>query len=125
MRAIIVDAPGVKDNLRVGQAPQPIPGPGEALIDVAYCGCNFADTMSVSGTYPHPKVYPIIAGLEVSGRIAALGPGVTGPKVGDRVAAFLEEAGGFADRCVARVERLIPIPEAMGLDVAATFPSRR
>ena len=125
MRTIIVDAPGVNDNLRVGEAPQPIPGPGEALIDVAYCGCNFADTMIVSGTYPHPKGYPIIAGLEVSGRIAALGPGVTGPKVGDRVAAFLEEAGGFADRCVARVERLIPIPEAMGLDVAATFPSRR
>ena len=74
MRAIIVDAPGVKDNLRVGEAPQPIPGPGEALIDVAYCGCNFADTMIVSGTYPHPKGYPIIGGLEVSGRIAALGP---------------------------------------------------
>jgi NADPH2:quinone reductase len=76
LRAIIVDAPGVKDNLRVGEAPQPIPGPGEALIDVAYCGCNFADTMIVSGTYPHPKGYPIIGGLEVSGRIAALGPGV-------------------------------------------------
>jgi NADPH2:quinone reductase len=123
LRAIIVDAPGVKDNLRVGEAPQPIPGPGEALIDVAYCGCNFADTMIVSGTYPHPKGCPIVGGLEVSGRIAALGPGVTGVKVGDRVAAFLEEAGGFADQCVARVERLIPIPGDMGLDVAAAFPS--
>ena len=122
MRAIIVDAPGVTDNLRVGEAPQPIPGPGEALIDVAYCGCNFADTMIVSGTYPHPKGYPIIGGLEVSGRIAKLGPGVTGAQVGDRVAAFLEEAGGFADQCVARVERLIQIPTGMGLDVAAAFP---
>ena len=122
LRAIIVDAPGVKDNLRVGEAPQPIPGPGEVLIDVAYCGCNFADTMIVSGTYPHPKGYPIIGGLEVSGRIAKLGPGVTGAQVGDRVAAFLEEAGGFADQCVARVERLIPIPADMGLDVAAAFP---
>jgi NADPH:quinone reductase len=122
LRAVIIDAPGVKDNLRVGEAPQPIPGPGEALIDVAYCGCNFADTMIVSGTYPHPKGYPIIGGLEVSGRIAALGPGVTGAKVGDRVAAFVEEAGGFADQCVARVERLIPIPGDMGLDVAAAFP---
>ncbi len=122
MRAVIIDAPGVKGNLRMGEAPQPIPGPGEALIDVAYCGCNFADTMIVSGTYPHPKGYPIVGGLEVSGRIAALGPGVSGPKVGDRVAAFLEEAGGFADQCVARVERLIPIPADMGLDVAAAFP---
>jgi NADPH2:quinone reductase len=122
LRAVIVDAPGVKGNLRIGEAQQPTPGRGEALIDVAYCGCNFADTMIVSGTYPHPKGYPIVGGLEVSGRIAALGPGVVGPKVGDRVAAFLEEPGGFADQCVARVERLIPIPADMGLDVAAAFP---
>jgi NADPH:quinone reductase-like Zn-dependent oxidoreductase len=110
LRAIIIDAPAAKNNLRMGDAPQPMPGPGEVLIDVAYCGCNFADTMIASGTYPHPKGYPIVGGLEVSGRIATLGPGVTGVKVGDRVAAFLEEAGGFADQCVARVERLIPIP---------------
>jgi NADPH:quinone reductase len=122
LRAILVDAPGVKDNLRVDEAPEPVPGPGEVLIEVAYCGCNFADTMIVNGTYPHPKGYPIIGGLEVSGRIAALGPGVTSARVGSCVAAFLEEAGGFADRCVARVERLIPIPGDMGLDVAAAFP---
>jgi NADPH:quinone reductase len=122
LRAIIIDAPAAKNNLRMGDAPQPMPGPGEVLIDVAYCGCNFADTMIASGTYPHPKGYPIVGGLEVSGRIATLGPGVTGVKVGDRVAAFLEEAGGFADQCVARIERLIPIPEGMGLDVAAAFP---
>jgi NADPH:quinone reductase len=122
LRAIVIDAPGVKSNLRVGEAPRPIPGPGEVLIDVAYCGCNFADTMIVNGTYPHPKGYPIIGGLEVSGRITALGPGVIGPKVGDRVAAFLEEAGGFADQCVVQVERLIPIPADMGLDIAAAFP---
>jgi NADPH:quinone reductase len=122
LRAIIIDAPGVKNNLRVGDAPQPIAGTGEALIDVAYCGCNFADTMIASGTYPHPKGYPIVGGLEVSGRIATLGPGVRGVKVGDRVAAFLEEAGGFADQCVARVERLIPIPAGMALDIAAAFP---
>jgi NADPH2:quinone reductase len=122
LRAVIIDAPGAENNLRVGDAPRPIPGPGEALIDVAYCGCNFADTMIMSGTYPHPKGFPIVGGLEVSGRIAALGPGVAGPKVGDRVAAFLEDAGGFADECVARVERLIAIPADMGLDVAAAFP---
>jgi NADPH:quinone reductase len=78
--------------------------------------------MIVGGTYPHPKGYPIIGGLEVSGRIAALGPGVAGSKDGDRIAAFLEEAGGFADHCLARVERLIQIPTGMGLDVAAAFP---
>jgi NADPH2:quinone reductase len=92
------------------------------LIDVAYGGCNFADTMIAKGTYPHPKGYPIVGGLEISGRIAGLGPGVDGVAVGDRVAAFSEEAGGFAERCVAPAERLIPIPDAMSLEVAATFP---
>jgi NADPH2:quinone reductase len=92
------------------------------LIDVAYGGCNFADTMIAKGTYPHPKGYPIVAGLEVSGRVAGLGPGVHGPAIGDRVAVFLEQAGGFAERCVAPVERLAPIPDAMGLDIAAAFP---
>ena len=62
MRAFIIDAPGAKGNLRIGEAPRPILGPSEVLIDVAYCGCNFADTMIVSGTYPHPKGYPIVGG---------------------------------------------------------------
>ncbi|MBV8574383.1 MAG: zinc-binding dehydrogenase, partial [Acetobacteraceae bacterium] len=122
MRAIVITAPGAAKNLEVAEAPAPTPGRGEALIDVAYCGCNFADTMIAKGTYPHPKGYPLIGGLEVSGRIAAVGPDTHGVSVGDAVAAFLEEAGGFADQCVAPAERLIPIPSGMGLDVAASFP---
>ena len=122
MRAIVVTAPGASNNLKVTEAPAPTPARGEALIDVAYCGCNFADTMIARGTYPHPKGYPLIGGLEVSGRIAGVGPDVRGVAVGDAVAAFLEEAGGFADQCVAPVERLIAIPGGMGLDVAASFP---
>ncbi|MBV9289338.1 MAG: zinc-binding dehydrogenase [Hyphomicrobiales bacterium] len=122
MRAIVITAPGAAKNLAVAEAPAPTPGRGEALIDVAYCGCNFADTMIAKGTYPHPKGYPLIGGLEVSGRITAVGPDTRGVSVGDAVAAFLEEAGGFADQCVAPAERLIPIPHGMGLDIAASFP---
>src|SRR5579863_2681550 len=114
MRAIVITAPGAENNLRVTEAPAPKPGPGEVLVDVAYCGCNFADTMIVRGTYPHPKGYPIIGGLEISGRIAKLGPGVHGAAVGDYVAAFSEEAGGFAEQCVVPAERLVRIPSAMG-----------
>jgi NADPH2:quinone reductase len=122
MRAIVITAPGVENNLSIVEAPEPSPGPGQVLIDVAYGGCNFADTMIAKGTYPHPKGYPIVAGLEISGRIAGLGTGVEGVAVGDRVAAFSEEAGGFAERCVVPAERLVPIPDAMTLEVAATFP---
>src|SRR6516164_11553183 len=117
MRAIVIAEPGAFDTLKVTEAPAPAPSAGEVLIEVAYCGCNFADTMIAKGTYPHPKGYPLIGGLEVSGRIAGVGPDVRGVAVGDAVAAFLEEAGGFADRCVAPAERLIAIPDGMGLDV--------
>ena len=122
MRAILITAPGVENNLSIVEVQEPSPGPGQVLIDVAYGGCNFADTMIAKGTYPHPKGYPIVGGLEVSGRIAGLGPGVDGVAVGDRVAAFSEEAGGFAERCVVPAERLARIPDAMSLEVAATFP---
>ena len=122
MRAVVITAPGVENNLKIGVAPTPIPGPGHAPVDVAYGGCNFADTMIARGTYPHPKGYPLVGGLEISGHVAAVGPGVGSVKTGERVAAFLEEAGGFADQCVVPVERLISIPPEMGLDVAAAFP---
>ena len=122
MRAIVITAPGVDNNLRVTEAPEPTPGRGEVLIDVEYCGCNFADTMIAKGTYPHPKGYPIIGGLEISGRVAKLGLGVQGVKVGDAVAAFSEEAGGFAEQCVVAAERLVRIPKGIGLDIAAAFP---
>lgn len=122
MRTVVITAPGIENNLEISVAPKPAPGPRQVLVDVAYGGCNFADTMIVKGTYPHPKGYPLVGGLEISGHVAAVGPGVDSVKAGDRVAAFLEEAGGFADQCVVPAERLIPIPPEMGLDVAAAFP---
>ncbi len=121
MQAIVVSAPGNGDNLAVVEAPTPRPGPGEVCVEVAYGGCNFADTMIASGTYPHPKGYPLILGFEISGRISELGAGVQGFSIGDRVAAFSEGAGGFAERCVIPIERVVRVPDAMGLDVAAAF----
>ena len=120
MRAIIVKEPG--GDIVVTEAPEPRPGPGEVSIEVAYVGCNFADTMMAKGVYPHPKGYPLVMGLEPSGRIVEIGAGVEGFAVGDRVAAFSENAGAFADRIVVPVERLLRIPDAMTLAVAAAFP---
>ncbi|MBB5752253.1 quinone oxidoreductase family protein [Prosthecomicrobium pneumaticum] len=122
MRAMLLQKPGGEgEALSLVDIARPEPGPGDVLVEVAYCGCNFADTMMRKGTYPHPKGYPIVAGLEIAGRVVALGPDVTTLAIGDRVAAFSEEAGGFADFCTVPAERCVVLPEAIGFDTGAAF----
>jgi NADPH:quinone reductase len=122
MRAVIVNTPGgADDNLVVGDAPDPVPGAGEAVVAVSHGGLNFADLMMRRGIYPHPKGYPLVAGIEMAGTVTAIGEGVGGIKVGDRVAAFCEDAGAFAEYCAVPAERLVRIPGDMGFDVAAAF----
>jgi len=122
MKAVIVKEPGGLEQMIVADVPVPVPAANQVLIDVAYCGLNWADTMIRVGTYPHPFTYPVIPGLEVAGHVAALGPGVTGLKVGDRVAGFNEKGGGYAQKCIVPREWVFPLPDAMRLEVAAAFP---
>ncbi|MCX5569928.1 quinone oxidoreductase family protein [Kaistia nematophila] len=123
MRAMLLSAAnGTPESLAVVEVAKPEPGPGEVLVEVAYGGCNFADTMIWRGTYPHPKGFPMVAGLEIAGRVVAVGADVADVRVGDRVAAFLEDGGGFAEFCVVPAERIIPLPDAIPFDVAAAFP---
>ena len=119
MKAIVFEEPGRFDADMIRDMPTPEPGPGEVLIRVAHAGLNYADLMMRSGTYPHPKGYPLVAGLEMAGEIVATGPGVTAHTPGDRVAAFSEDAGAFAEYCTAPEERLIRLPDAVGYDTAA------
>lgn len=122
MRVAVITSPGGQDNLVIEERPDPQPGPGEVLVAVAYAGCNWADTMLRKGTYPHPTTYPLVPGFEVSGRVAAIGPGVESVKEGDRVAAYVEHGGGYAELCVVGAESLIPLPDGVGLDAGAAFP---
>ncbi len=122
MRAVILNQPGsAGETMVIGDAPEPVAGPGEVQVRVAYGGLNFADTMMRRGVYPHPKGYPLVAGIELSGEVAAIGPGVTSVAVGDRVAGFSENAGAFAEFCAVPADTLLRIPEAIGLDKAAAF----
>ncbi len=122
MKAVVFEKPdGDPASTVVKSVEVPTPGPGEVLIKVAYAGLNFADLMMQSGVYPHPNGYPLVAGLEMSGEIAEVGPGVTSFTVGQRVAAFSEDAGAFAEYCAVPVERLILLPGAIGLDQGAAF----
>lgn len=122
MRAVLLNPPGgAEENMVVTDVPEPAPKAGEALVAVSFAGCNFADMMMRLGTYPHPKGYPLVAGLEIAGHVVAVGEEVTGIAVGDRVAGFSEDAGGFAEFCTIPAKRLVRIPEAIGLDTAAAF----
>lgn len=122
MRAVVVKTPGGLDELALMDMAAPIAGPGEVLVRVAYCGLNWADTMIRRGTYPHPMTYPTIPGVEVSGTIEAVGAGVTRVKPGDRVAAFHEKGGGYAELFRTIEDWTIPIPDKLCLEAAASFP---
>ena len=122
MQAIVFDPPvAMTFAPLLRDVAEPVAGPGRVLVRVHRAGLNFADLMMRQGVYPHPKGYPLVAGLELSGVVEACGEGVTGYAPGDRVAGFSEDAGGFAELCAVPEERLIRLPDAMSFDVGAAF----
>ena len=102
-------------------APDPVPGRGELLVDVAAAGVNRADVLQRQGHYPPPPGAPDWPGMEVSGVVAALGPGTVGWRVGDRVAALLA-GGGYAERAVATASLCLRVPDELGTPEAAALP---
>ncbi len=107
---VVVTALGGPEVLRVETAAAPSPKAGEVLIAVEAAGVAFADILMRQGRYPAQPAVPFIPGYDVVGRVAALGPGVTGVAVGARVAA-MTVTGGYAAACVARAAWAVPIPE--------------
>ena len=121
MRAITIPEPGDADSLVLDEVPDPEPAPGQVLLDVVAAGVNRADVMQRLGHYPPPPGASEYPGLEVSGRVAALGEGVEGWRVGDEVCALLD-GGGYAERVVAPAEQLLPVPRGVSLEDAAGLP---
>jgi putative PIG3 family NAD(P)H quinone oxidoreductase len=121
MHAIVIENPGEPDVLRWTEVPDPIAGPGEVLLDIVAAGINRADISQRQGSYPPPPGAPEYPGLEASGRIAALGEGVTGWQVGDEVCALLA-GGGYAERVAVPAGQLLPIPKGVSLVEAAGLP---
>ena len=121
MRAIGFDGPGGPDVLRVETVPVRTPREGEVLIRVAHAGVNRPDCIQRAGLYPAPPGASPILGLEVAGEIAALGEGVEGWQVGDRVAA-LTPGGGYAEYCIAPAGHCLPVPDGLPLEEAAALP---
>ena len=90
MRALICEAFGPPEGLVTGDLPEPAPKAGEVLIDVAAAAVSFADTLMIRDLHQNKHVLPFAAGMEVAGRIAALGEGVEGFAIGDRVMALAD-----------------------------------
>lgn len=122
MRAVVIDRTGAPDVLEMREVRPPAIGAGQVLVDVAFCGCNWADTQVRSGTYPHTMSYPMILGFEVSGVVSAIGEKVDTVSVGERVCAIVGRGGGYAEQIAVDVDDLIRLPADIPLDVAAAFP---
>ena len=121
MYAVTIAAPGGPDVLAWSEVDDPVPGEGEVLIDVAAAGINRADLLQRAGFYPPPPGAPPYPGMEVSGRVAALGHGTTGWSVGDEVCALIG-GGGYAQKATARAEHCLPVPRGVSLVDAAALP---
>lgn len=121
MRYVAIREPGPPDVLVPAEGPLPTPRPGEVLIEVAYAGVNRPDCLQRSGAYPPPPDASPVVGLEVAGRVAALGDGVAEWKVGDAVCA-LTPGGGYAEYCTTPSGFCLPPPPGLSLAEAACVP---
>ena len=121
MRAITINEPGGPDALVPAEVPAPVPGAGEVLVQVTATAVNRADLLQRQGFYDPPPGASPYPGLECSGRIAALGAGVSGWAVGDEVCALLS-GGGYAEQVAVPVGQLLPAPKGVDLVTAAALP---
>lgn len=121
MRAVIATEDGGPEVLQVQQRPDPTPGPGEVVLDVAATAVNRADLLQRQGHYPPPPGASDVLGLECSGRVAAVGGAVTGLAVGDEVCALLA-GGGYAEKVAVPAGQVMPLPPGVDLVTAAALP---
>ncbi|MBW1602303.1 NAD(P)H-quinone oxidoreductase [Streptomyces sp. JJ66] len=121
MHAITIPEFGGPEALTWAEVPDPEPGEGEVLIDVAASAVNRADLLQRQGHYPPPEGASPYPGLECSGRIADVGPGVSGWAVGDEVCALLS-GGGYAERVVVPAGQVLPLPDGVDVVTAAGLP---
>jgi NADPH2:quinone reductase len=121
MRVIEIARPGGPEVLVPTERPRPEPGAGQILIEVAYAGVNRPDALQRAGAYAPPPGASDLPGLEAAGHVAAVGPGVTGWRVGDAVCALLP-GGGYAEFAVTPAAHALPVPAGLTLREAACLP---
>jgi NADPH:quinone reductase len=119
MRAIVTERYGGPEVMTMTDSSDPVPGPGEIVIDVAAAGVNFIDTYQRSGLYERPT--PFVPGLEAAGAVTAVGPDVTDVRLGE-VVVSAEVSGAYADKAVVAADRAVAVPSGVAPeDAAAVF----
>ncbi|NKX72230.1 NAD(P)H-quinone oxidoreductase [Rhodobacteraceae bacterium R_SAG1] len=121
MRAIEISEPGGPDVLRECDRPIPAPAHGQVVLKVAYAGVNRPDALQRAGKYAPPPTASDLPGLEASGVVVAIGPGVSGLALGDAVCALLP-GGGYAEYVATPTAHCLPVPAGLSMKQAACLP---
>jgi NADPH2:quinone reductase len=122
VRAVVVDHFQEPSSLRVAEAPEPVLRPGTLAVDVRAAGCNFFDILMVQGRYQVKPPFPFIPGAELAGVVTALGDGVRGFALGDRVLAGPGLAA-FAERAVVAASGAHKLPPGLSFAAGAALPT--
>jgi NADPH2:quinone reductase len=120
MRAIVVDAFGPPEQLRLAEAPPPVAGPGEVVVSVRAAPVNYVDLLVVGGGYQFLPRLPFVPGKGPAGIVSAVGPQVESIRVGDRVLAMAEQ-GGYAEAVAVAADQCYRLPQSMSFDEAASL----
>jgi NADPH2:quinone reductase len=115
VRAIQITESGGPEVLIPTELPDPTPGPGELLVEVAVAGVNYIDTYQRQGIYP--MQLPFVPGMEGAGRVREVGAGVTGFATGDRVA-WANTLGGYAELAAIPADEAVPVPDGVSDEAA-------
>ena len=124
MKAIVIHGYGGPEVLKYEDCPDPIPGDGDVLVQVAATSVNPFDFKLRSGAFKDfvPLKFPAILGLDVSGTVESVGPGVTGFRLGDKVFAHLF-FGPYAELCLVKATHLAKVPDGADLTSIAALPT--
>ena len=120
MRALLSTAPGGPETLELTEAPDPVAGPGQLLVQVKACAINYPDVLIIEDKYQFRPQRPFAPGGEIAGIVTGVGEGVSGWSVGDRVIAMIGH-GGLAEQVLVSAAMAVPLPEGRSFDQGAAL----
>jgi len=120
MRALVCNAYGSTDDLRIEEHDDPVAGDGQVIVDIQAAGINFPDILIVAGQYQDKTPPPFVPGNEAAGIISAVGENVSAYAIGDKVIAAVR-GGAFAEKCVADTSVVMPLPAELDFEQGAAY----